>query len=98
MIVVKGEEAVTFWGDTTHDWVMYCDVHKEVMTASTWQDAYEAALGHACMQHSKVEICQRRGHDWRYGPWDGIEFRGYVSTPLVCTRCGEPGYDIAEAI
>lgn len=34
-----------------HDWVMSCEWHRTDIWASCWEDAYEAAVGHAAMWH-----------------------------------------------
>lgn len=72
------------------DWAMECWTHDERGTFSTWQDAYEAALGHACMSHHKVSVCRRKGHDWER------KYPGRRSDLYSCRRCGEPGWQIFE--
>lgn len=73
------------------DWTMKCWTHNVSGTYDNWQDAYEAALGHACMTHTLIAVCSRRGHDWQ----DEYRFVG-ASDMYVCRRCGEVGYEVFD--
>lgn len=96
MIIVFSDPATGTRGELVRDWVMQCEVHRESVTCATWQDAYEAALGHACYQHTKADVCERRGHQWSSPLGLFATFHGFESSPLRCLRCGEPAYYIEE--
>lgn len=43
--------------DHMGDWTMECWEHVDRLITCNWSDAYEAAVGHACMHHTKVRVC-----------------------------------------
>ena len=44
--------------DAAGDWVMTCDTHYVVVTTDCQAWAYEAAMGHLCMEHPRRLIPQ----------------------------------------
>ena len=38
-------------------WVFECDEHDEFHWTGFWEDAYSAAIGHACMRHKRPKTC-----------------------------------------
>jgi hypothetical protein len=38
-------------------------------------------------QRADAPVCQRGRHKWEARPWDAPRF-------FVCTRCGEPGWEV----
>lgn len=73
------------WGD----WVMDCWTHDVRGTYEAWEDAYEAAVGHACIAHSSIAVCRRKGH-----AWERKHTYPTASDFHLCRRCGETGYEI----
>lgn len=68
------------------EWVMYCELHDVQTICPDWELAYEAAAGHACMEHPKAEphfvsswvsTCL---HDWMLRP---------ESDTRECLICGD---------
>jgi len=68
-------EKITVYKDRQGDWVMECE--HDTIYCSDWALAYEAAVGHACMEHPRRPEWETATH------WTGTAWTTRPATPVI---------------